>query len=603
MGFYEDMREAGIDPSTNSYDTDRLDIHKLAVIVDALHEKNVLFQDPGNPDFRGQELQMSLVPYRRDFDFGTVNHDWATRVADQILLIKNYLGDRTDLRNAEGYRQWETLYSEAADTAGKKYAGKIVSVLAPEVEGVKPTLQPMSSTAPVTGTVSADRGSKPQKLLSERMDPRFNQIALDLEAQGLLQPDGTPVNDPHALAPILFSVGKAFDKTWVGGNDDRAGRIADEIKELKKAYYEDKHIGADWAARTGKILEEAVLAGYETGKINAPQPAAYYQSCMKQARNEVAPELVVVDGVPSLAADLLALGLHAEKPKTETSLLVNEVSAAAPVLHALMETMSSVTGEAKGYGVKEMREILQIYENATPAYDKSLRQNAGLYIDNVWSVYRAMGEEQKKAFEQIYQTKRKEAEMLYPAGPVDVEKQKMKVDQIRDIQEKIKAESYGPHVNSREYKNMVAAVDRVAKLPYDPENPDSVRVMESALAKLNKAAEAYADKEAYKEKKTERGIDRRNTALSLLAITDPEGLEGAQRKVEEKARKAAGMKNEFFTPDRSKQTRKYKIRTRFENLVKQEQAATKDLAEKRRKERKAQKMDAPAKKTDGPEKR
>ncbi len=89
------------------------------------------------------------------------------------------------------------------------------------------------------------------------------------------------------------------------------------------------------------------------------------------------------------------------------------------------------------------------------------------------------------------------------------------------MQEKDKS---GPfHRDSKEYKEMFAAVKAVhdfTEAGYDTKDPIQQARFVDLMAKVNKAANVYAEKEVYgKKKRSSLGMSRKNTALLLLDTT------------------------------------------------------------------------------------
>ncbi len=129
-----------------------------------------------------------------------------------------------------------------------------------------------------------------------------------------------------------------------------------------------------------------------------------------------------------------------------------------------------------------------------------------------------------------------------------VEGQMKKVDQILDVREKIQAESQGLHKDSKEYKAMRESVEKVYQLvasgAYDPQKKGgrAVAEMEKALKEVEEASKAYAKKEAFKEKSTSRGVERKNTALYLMDILDPSSTQ-AFRDGQQKLKDSRLIKN------------------------------------------------------------
>ncbi len=71
------------------------------------------------------------------------------------------------------------------------------------------------------------------------------------------------------------------------------------------------------------------------------------------------------------------------------------------------------------------------------------------------------------------------------------------------------------HKNSPHYNEMKEALRTVCEM--DPGDPG----MKHALDELYSKAETYAEKNAFSTKKTPLGIQRKNTALLLMNLSDP----------------------------------------------------------------------------------
>ena len=152
------------------------------------------------------------------------------------------------------------------------------------------------------------------------------------------------------------------------------------------------------------------------------------------------------------------------------------------------------------------------------------------------------------------------------------------VNAVADLYEKMLAESSGHHRDSDEYQVMKTQAGLIARLrdSYDPDDKVSVAEMETELDKLHEAARKYADKEAFKSKKTTLGIERKNTALALLAVTDPKGVEGVEKYM-------ADSKQAVRDFRRDKKEDK-KART-LQSLIDEEKASARDLAPERKEHR------------------
>ncbi len=158
-----------------------------------------------------------------------------------------------------------------------------------------------------------------------------------------------------------------------------------------------------------------------------------------------------------------------------------------------------------------------------------------------------------------------------------VERMIESVDTVADLVEKMRAES-GHHHDSDEYKAMKAYAELVADMRknFDPDDRLSIADMEGALRDLHRAATKYAEKEAFKSKKTSRGIERKNTALALLAASDPGGVAGVEKYMSD---------NDLQIKDFRRDKKEAKKARDFKSLVEEEKASTHSLAEKQRAKR------------------
>ena len=116
-----------------------------------------------------------------------------------------------------------------------------------------------------------------------------------------------------------------------------------------------------------------------------------------------------------------------------------------------------------------------------------------------------------------------------------------KIRSIFDIQKKMKDGESIFHRDSDEYKNMKESVDKfimaAAATGFNfGENPngtrktintddhDTMELLNNAMKDVYEKSLAYANKEAFKEKGTSRGIERKNTALALIELSKPDNV-------------------------------------------------------------------------------
>nr|MCR5094123.1 hypothetical protein [Lachnospiraceae bacterium] len=98
-----------------------------------------------------------------------------------------------------------------------------------------------------------------------------------------------------------------------------------------------------------------------------------------------------------------------------------------------------------------------------------------------------------------------------------------RVQAMEDLYSRMKDEQSRLHRDSDTYKEMYRAVEAIherASKGYDPKDPAAQAEMSKLFTKAYQTAQAYSDKEvAGKEKKTQRGLDRKNFTLTILTNT------------------------------------------------------------------------------------
>ncbi|MCR4762010.1 MAG: hypothetical protein K5696_00620 [Lachnospiraceae bacterium] len=102
-------------------------------------------------------------------------------------------------------------------------------------------------------------------------------------------------------------------------------------------------------------------------------------------------------------------------------------------------------------------------------------------------------------------------------------------------EEATESEKRFKHKNSPEYEEMrkcVEAVNNLAgMLSFHPDNATAVKSLEEKMEALNKAAVRYAEKKAVGFKRTSMGIERKNSALALIQLTNPKQAQEFAKKV------------------------------------------------------------------------
>ena len=116
-----------------------------------------------------------------------------------------------------------------------------------------------------------------------------------------------------------------------------------------------------------------------------------------------------------------------------------------------------------------------------------------------------------------------------------------KLRSIHDIQQKMKDGESIFHRDSDEYKQMKDSVDKLMTAAEfvgfdfetnykDPrkslrtDDRATMDMLNNAMRDVYEKSLAYANKEAFKEKSTSRGIERKNTALALIELSKPDNV-------------------------------------------------------------------------------
>ena len=146
-------------------------------------------------------------------------------------------------------------------------------------------------------------------------------------------------------------------------------------------------------------------------------------------------------------------------------------------------------------------------------------------IDRSFDFYRARIQNQVNSSEKM---RRMDANSDVAKEMVDTMRNNS--EDIRDIFEKMKAEgSRAVFGDSEQYQRMFKAAQTVSEMAEDMDrrrawtDPRRLKEYQDAMNELGAAAEVYADKEAYKEKKTSKGVSRKNSALAFIQLTNVVG--------------------------------------------------------------------------------
>ena len=322
--------------------------------------------------------------------------------------------------------------------------------------------------------------------------------------------------------------------------------LREGFSELHRQYVSGT-VSHDWGARVIDLVRQFVVEGGAYSKefhdsfstLSDLALAEYSSNPAVEMAEPPAPEPVKTEpvkqtagrvsrpaGVPgtsvegALGSKLKELGLDSEFSPAAS----RDPHEIAPVLLAF-----SQMGATDNDGVKQEMDQLRSEYFEKKIIGPKWAERAGNVISTIYQEARDKGIEafMGSRYTTAIGATRNVAARVRPDVRTDreINAQREMVGEVMEIRKKMKAESFGPHINSSEYRNMKAAVDRVNELckdGYDPKNPASMRKMQEALDHVNEMARQYVEKKVVgKTKKTDRGIDRKNTALALMQITDP----------------------------------------------------------------------------------
>ena len=165
------------------------------------------------------------------------------------------------------------------------------------------------------------------------------------------------------------------------------------------------------------------------------------------------------------------------------------------------------------------------------------------------------------------------------------------VQTLDELYQRLKAE--GKHRNSDEFNAMYSALEKIheAAPTFDPSDKKSFDSMVKLYTEAFVAADTYARKEAFKAKKTDLGIERKNVALVVLATV---------AKLQDKEA-APETSIEVMNPDLTvlDEKGKKKKATSLSGLIEEERKATHAaFGEKAKIERHFRRRGGPAKESD-----
>ncbi|MCR5674904.1 MAG: hypothetical protein K6G16_04265 [Lachnospiraceae bacterium] len=395
-----------------------------------------------------------------------------------------------------------------------------------------------------------------------------------------------PKIDPHRLAPLVY----ALADPSMPVNDPTMKTALTGLNEE----YSTGHIGSDWAVRAAKALKKTWFSYYEAGadRANRDYFRDHVSDLMEAGRDHYASTPAEV-GTPYDVSCRV-------REDIEFAHTVEEVQVSSKALMDAIEEMEK-QGYIFPYGSQErvtMGEFRTLttnlldYEPRTLAVtlqdgDRPVTGNMPYGLDAWSSVDQVRDDamalctamdslpvEQRKALGDLYAQKKEAYLQSLPAKKrpdLDAcrefsrleEKQEDMMDTIRGIQLKMNQEKKSLLRSSPEYERMKKAVDEVCKIAssrdYHSRDGAQVDLLAKAMKELSDASYACAKVEATGNKWRTRGIERKNSALLLLHLTNPEKEQEIRTQV-----KDFRMKRSESRTQRS-----------YEQLLKEEKASAK----------------------------
>ncbi|MCR5092459.1 MAG: hypothetical protein K6B72_00585 [Lachnospiraceae bacterium] len=343
--------------------------------------------------------------------------------------------------------------------------------------------------------------------------------------------------NPQELAPILYAVSLMFTP------DSESKEILDRMEELR-ADYESGTIGADWMQETKSLLEQArdVLEDrYKNKEVGASHFQIQYSAHVEHARQAYDFSGVEI-GVSERVSRQIQDDIEAAHTLEDMKAIVDAAKAAHP---------SYTAGTDGGHLKRAEDEITRLMQDPATAMSVTDAQGVthtahvadkhDMFVikESLKSFCRVLEDprnlpgnaERGKAMSQSYggryAAEKKNHQPSRDAAVVSdhIGQLQEKIESVRDIQSKMHAEDRGHHKDSPEYAAMEAKVNAICEMTkngFDPDDRAAVEKIDQAMKELYAVSKDYAEKKALKTKASTRGIERKNTALALLDIADPE---------------------------------------------------------------------------------
>ncbi len=347
--------------------------------------------------------------------------------------------------------------------------------------------------------------------------------------------------DPHKLAPFLGAV-------LVHMPEDIPRELVGRMHELYDDY-RDGNIGPGWQNEV--YTDVLTIQNYMA--FNPDKDMGFdlnYDTVMSAQRNLPRPENVRIGVTRGISKTIREETMNAHTWEEIDAVMGGLIQAAEdspnaalamgptlPMLRswkARLEQFALGSSEIRVFGEDNptrahvLPEDMLQHSKKLIEFECNSLEMTGMYNRGFDAIYRNAKTEYMLSDHVVEQRGRaKEAEVSRFNSYMD--RMDQKIDEIRDVYAKMQAEEKSRwHTDSPEYTAMKETVKKVCELAdkgYDRSDFNSLSMMMDAMNNVFTASSRYADKEAFKNKHTTRGIERKNSALVLADITKSANLE------------------------------------------------------------------------------
>ncbi len=336
------------------------------------------------------------------------------------------------------------------------------------------------------------------------------------------------------IAPALFAVHDLFPHELDSALHDRMAELRED--------YENGVIGPNWHEHAYNVVEEAANQLLEASKRNPEKKDPFlstYHRTLETEKKRVE-KMHPITGYTSKVSQPILEEMGKALTWEEADSIVSGLFQTAQISPAARAALDPTGGTALLWQLKtdifnEMTMFGHKPLNIGSAHEMMPEDRQRLLV-SVSSVLTALeaNDRGNHGFPDIYRSQKElYISSVYQQNPQGMrdsdhlsqlaEVQQERLGDIQNIYAKMQDERKGLHRDSLLYTDMMLKTKKVCDLAasYDPKDVRSVRQMQTAMDELFDAAELYSRKEVFgKSKSTSRGIERKNTAATLMTLTE-----------------------------------------------------------------------------------